>query len=163
MNLADNERALRDFVAVRDVPCPNCGYNLRGLTSGACPECRYVPRLELARMDRPIGRQIRMLLALAAIGCARGLAGIIEFGVNIWQGRIPLQPNGYIAVTVVWLVMYAWLFFLCGIGFIQVARTRDTDQSRYAVDRLVFWLLLYLLVSMALALFVLTARFAGLL
>jgi hypothetical protein len=30
---------LADFLADRDEPCPSCGYNLRGLTQAACPEC----------------------------------------------------------------------------------------------------------------------------
>lgn len=31
--------ALRAYLADRDVPCPACGYNLRGITTAACPEC----------------------------------------------------------------------------------------------------------------------------
>ena len=27
------------FLAGRDIPCPACGYNLRGVTQEACPEC----------------------------------------------------------------------------------------------------------------------------
>jgi hypothetical protein len=30
---------LRAYLADRDVPCPVCGYNLRGLNSTDCPEC----------------------------------------------------------------------------------------------------------------------------
>src|SRR4051812_17017234 len=43
--------ALEIYLASRDIPCPKCGYNLRGLTSSTCPECRY--RLEF--MLRPRG------------------------------------------------------------------------------------------------------------
>lgn len=32
-------RRLRTLLAERDVPCPKCGFNLRGITCGACPEC----------------------------------------------------------------------------------------------------------------------------
>lgn len=32
-------RRLRTLLADRDVPCPKCGFNLRGITCGACPEC----------------------------------------------------------------------------------------------------------------------------
>lgn len=31
--------SLRLYLASRDVPCPRCGYNLRGSTSSSCPEC----------------------------------------------------------------------------------------------------------------------------
>lgn len=27
------------FIAAHDFPCPGCGYNLRGLSTGVCPEC----------------------------------------------------------------------------------------------------------------------------
>jgi hypothetical protein len=42
---------LEAFLAGRDIPCPKCGYNLRGLRLARCPECRYP--LEL--MLRPRG------------------------------------------------------------------------------------------------------------
>jgi hypothetical protein len=35
----DSDDALRLHLSRRDVPCPACGYNLRGLTSGRCAEC----------------------------------------------------------------------------------------------------------------------------
>jgi predicted amidophosphoribosyltransferase len=38
--LAEEEaRLLREFLAERDVLCPRCGYNLRGLDKPYCPEC----------------------------------------------------------------------------------------------------------------------------
>ncbi len=30
---------LRSYLADRDAPCPNCGYNLRGVEQSSCPEC----------------------------------------------------------------------------------------------------------------------------
>ncbi|MEM8758677.1 MAG: hypothetical protein AAGF47_12970 [Planctomycetota bacterium] len=37
---ADHEAAeLRAYLAERDVPCPGCGYNLRGVRETVCPEC----------------------------------------------------------------------------------------------------------------------------
>jgi hypothetical protein len=33
------EVVLIDFLRIRDVPCPLCGYNLRGLQQPRCPEC----------------------------------------------------------------------------------------------------------------------------
>ena len=33
------EQDLIDVVAIRDVPCPTCQYNLRGIRRGYCPEC----------------------------------------------------------------------------------------------------------------------------
>lgn len=36
----DRDAAMRvEFLRERDVPCPSCGYNLRGCAEGKCPEC----------------------------------------------------------------------------------------------------------------------------
>lgn len=36
---ASQQSLLRRFLADRDVPCPHCEYNLRGLETDRCPEC----------------------------------------------------------------------------------------------------------------------------
>jgi hypothetical protein len=43
---------LRGFLEERNLPCPACGYSLRGCTSSKCPECGTA--LELALRARPI-------------------------------------------------------------------------------------------------------------
>jgi hypothetical protein len=35
----DNNDAIATWLADRDVPCPECGYNLRSSTGNMCPEC----------------------------------------------------------------------------------------------------------------------------
>lgn len=37
--MATERDDLREYLAERDVACPGCGYNLRGLTQTNCPEC----------------------------------------------------------------------------------------------------------------------------
>lgn len=39
---------LRAYLAERDVACPGCGYNLRGLVSNRCPECHQRVALGVA-------------------------------------------------------------------------------------------------------------------
>lgn len=44
---------LSRYLADRDVRCPGCGYNLRGLEEGTCPECGFGVNLEALReLDR---------------------------------------------------------------------------------------------------------------
>ena len=38
---------LSHFLAENDVPCPHCGYNLRGLTASVCPECKHDLQLKI--------------------------------------------------------------------------------------------------------------------
>ncbi len=40
--IVPSERTLVEFLASNDADCPNCGYNLRGVKSGTCPECAHV-------------------------------------------------------------------------------------------------------------------------
>lgn len=54
---------LRAFLADRDVECPRCRYNLRGLTTSICPECRTWISLGLQAREPALG-----LLLFAAAG-----------------------------------------------------------------------------------------------
>jgi hypothetical protein len=62
----DDERALVGFLRQRDVACPLCEYNLRGLTSARCPECGRELRLSVG-LTEPFMRAW-ILLAAAAFG-----------------------------------------------------------------------------------------------
>ncbi len=46
---------LRAFLADRDVPCPGCGYNLRGLPSDRCPECNQPLVLRVGLAEPRLG------------------------------------------------------------------------------------------------------------
>ncbi|MEM9415874.1 MAG: hypothetical protein AAGA29_10415 [Planctomycetota bacterium] len=62
----DETRALLDYVAQREVGCPRCGYNLRGLTQPNCPECGNGLKLTVGSIS-PINRAwLTMLAALIA-------------------------------------------------------------------------------------------------
>ncbi len=46
---AEPDGALREYLATRDVPCPSCGYNLRGVPASTCPECAMPLDLEIVK------------------------------------------------------------------------------------------------------------------
>lgn len=50
---ASEAELLREYLASRDVPCVRCGYNLRGLTSGRCPECDLPVTLVIGSREPP--------------------------------------------------------------------------------------------------------------
>jgi hypothetical protein len=58
---------LVSFLRDRDVACPGCGYNLRGLTNDLCPECRQQLVLHVGLSEPRIG-----LWLAAMIGAACG-------------------------------------------------------------------------------------------
>jgi hypothetical protein len=45
------ERALRDVLYDRKLPCPHCRYDLRGLVGAICPECGHNVELHLRVAD----------------------------------------------------------------------------------------------------------------
>lgn len=72
---------LRVFLPERDVACPNCGYNLKGLAGSTCPECSQ--RLVLSvSLEHPISRAwLACILPMWVSGGAFGLGGLIVWGV----------------------------------------------------------------------------------
>lgn len=58
--------SLRSFLAEQDAPCPSCGYNLRGLTGGFCPECHEALELRVGLVHRKLGAFVTALVGLAA-------------------------------------------------------------------------------------------------
>ncbi|MCC6675690.1 MAG: hypothetical protein IT436_00975 [Phycisphaerales bacterium] len=54
---------LQVYLASRDVGCPHCHYNLRGVTAPACPECGRAIELQLAGVRRYWVPPIFMFLA----------------------------------------------------------------------------------------------------
>ena len=73
-------RALEVFVAERDVPCPGCGYNLRGLEGSRCPECGLEVRLGVQLEEPAMGS---LMVTLAALFSVVGSSGAIVLGV-VW-------------------------------------------------------------------------------
>ncbi|MEX2218944.1 MAG: hypothetical protein WD749_09310 [Phycisphaerales bacterium] len=50
----DRAAALREHVSARDVPCPQCGYNLRGAADNRCPECGSLLRVIVVTTRSPV-------------------------------------------------------------------------------------------------------------
>ena len=62
------------FLEKRELPCPRCGYNLRGLTSSRCPECGDELALQVGLVEPRMGAYITLLAA-----CCVGLGGSALF------------------------------------------------------------------------------------
>ena len=75
---------LRAYLAERDTPCPGCGYNLRGLTGGVCPECALGLRLQVGLAEPRLGSWIAGLVGAA---CGVGFNGLLLLYVAIMLAR----------------------------------------------------------------------------
>jgi len=72
---AQDAQLLSAYLAERDVPCPRCGYNLRALTSGRCPECGDEFQLQVGLVEPRLGAYVALLVA-----CCFGCGGSTLFG-----------------------------------------------------------------------------------
>jgi hypothetical protein len=63
---AGEDDVLFIFLAGRDVACPLCRYNLRGLASPRCPECGRELCLTIGLVEPRIGAWITCTVACAA-------------------------------------------------------------------------------------------------
>lgn len=62
----DEAALLRTFLAGRDAPCPQCGYNLRDLLGERCPECGEQLVLRVKLVEPKLAAPIAGLIGLAA-------------------------------------------------------------------------------------------------
>ncbi len=73
---------LTQFLAEQDVPCPACGYSLRGLKGAACPECAQPLVLRVALAEPSSWRYVAAMVALAV---GMGFSGPVSILVS-WMG-----------------------------------------------------------------------------
>ena len=85
----DDADALRDYLAARDAACPNCGYNLRGLASPACPECNQGLSLGVHLAEPALGTYVATLAAAFATGGAGALSTAVFLALSWHFGSYP--------------------------------------------------------------------------
>ncbi len=129
---------LRAFLGTRDVPCPGCGYNLRGLTGGTCPECRQDLDLRVGLRD---GAVAGLVAALSTLFAVAGI-GAITLGVVVLvlfrNGR--RWPRGEEALMLVWIPLGALV--VCGTaGWLLAGRRGRRYHARLGAPgkRVVTW------------------------
>lgn len=83
LDTTDDTAALAAFLAQRDITCPNCHYNLRGLQSDQCPECGLGLALQVDLVEPKMAGFIVGLIGLTALVF---LAFSIEFLLLLEDG-----------------------------------------------------------------------------
>lgn len=153
-NTARQRGKLREFLATRDIKCPQCSYNLRGLHTSSCPECRLDVRtdgrrlLAGARFDLGfrLGHFVWTLLgAVMVIG--------IPLAAAVWKGRIlssfrdPLVINWH-PVVLPGLVAAALGFILLNAASHFIRRERFVGGTIIAAASLATtfaWLFIFII------------------
>ncbi|MFO0835357.1 MAG: hypothetical protein U0638_10320 [Phycisphaerales bacterium] len=113
--------SLRAYLAERDVACPSCGYNLRGLQSPACPECNQALKLQVGLVEPRLGQFLTGL-----IGLTMGFG--FCFIVGLWG--LVKAPRATILVPlaagVLVLTPSLWLWIRARAGFRRASDTART-------------------------------------
>lgn len=97
------------FLADRDVACPTCGYNLRNLQSGRCPECSL--ELKLEELSAPRGNPWKaapglVCMLIAVVGCVITATRRMALGFS-WHTTLCLCVAALV-FTVIPLSLQAW-------------------------------------------------------
>lgn len=109
---------LKQFLANHDAGCPVCGYNLRGLQTGACPECSKRIELCVRAPDSHLNMYVATLVASAVTFGFTGLVGGVCAYFSIREG---LPPGG--EAIFVWTI---WGFaIVSGVTLILLAGGRS--------------------------------------
>lgn len=87
------DSGLREYLAERDVLCPFCGYNLRGLQDAVCPECGRFLRITLT--DTPRRKEDPPWLAAASHPL--GILAACTLGFGLARG-----PGAAASVLLFW-------------------------------------------------------------
>ncbi|MCZ6735300.1 MAG: hypothetical protein O7C65_05870 [Planctomycetota bacterium] len=100
------EEVLRVFLTDRDVPCPVCRYNLRGLGSTTCPECGVRLDLRVGSIDLKLGP---WLLCVLAVAIPMGFTGILAIIASIGAQRSAFWGlEDWIALGGLWAMTLAY-------------------------------------------------------
>ena len=92
---------LTAYLAGRDEPCPACGYNLRDLTGGRCPECGDAVALRLGLAEPRLGTLVAGLIGLSAGAGLSGLLVVYLFIVSVFRDRMGSMEVSFLVVTLV--------------------------------------------------------------
>jgi hypothetical protein len=80
---------LRAYLAERDEPCPNCGYNLRGLGSERCPECDQRLVLSVQVAEPRMGMLLAGVVGLMAMGAPGAAVAALTLTLSVWHQDWP--------------------------------------------------------------------------
>lgn len=102
---------LIEFLRDRDVACPLCGYNLRGLYSDRCPECGRGVRLSVLLVEPYLCLWVSIAVGL---GASAGIG--VFFAVILSQEGWPPSPLIWVRVSLAYFLASIPLFVAVLLG-----------------------------------------------
>jgi len=92
---------LRRFLAGRNVPCPRCGYDLRDLTSGRCPECGDEVELHVGLVEPRMGAYI---VTFGALCLGFGASSLLGVFLLVWTSASVWRSPFGVVVAIEWVL-----------------------------------------------------------
>ncbi len=122
-----DDELLVTFLSERDFMCPRCGYNLRNITSGACPECGDLVTLGVVLADPKIGPYLVLLLAAGT-----GFGGSLGIGLlALSAGAFPHWLGEFSGQLLLVMLLLFGLELGCIIRYrLRIRRWEDGRQLR---------------------------------
>jgi hypothetical protein len=91
---------LIDWLRDRDVPCPLCSYNLRGLMTPRCPECGQPLQLTVSLAEP----YLKAWITTAAAACIGAGGGLFLLCIVIGEKRWPRELSAVCQLSLVMFV-----------------------------------------------------------
>ena len=82
-----------------EIPCPQCDYNLRGLSGGRCPSCGWTIDYELLLAqvgERPDARRFGVAISALAVG----IGALVAFGSLAVRGRRLNLNDAFVVLSI---------------------------------------------------------------
>lgn len=133
--------SLRSFLADRDVPCPRCDYNLRGLIGSLCPECSGTVELAINAPNAELARYRRLVTAIFTVAAACQAISLIVTIIRWipYLGSRTGMPSGYwwysLASSALSTLVQIVVLSILGAAIVRLRRYRATAVGGEAVRR----------------------------
>jgi hypothetical protein len=136
-----------------DLPCANCGYNLRGLSiRELCPECGMAVRATILAVVDPRAGELKPVAAPRVVSAALVVwpAAALLAALCVWvlRGADVAEALAGVRVDVTWLGrLSVWLLLVSGVASVALVRpihgVRARDTVRAALGVVAFGALIW--------------------
>lgn len=123
---ATDAELLLAFVAERDMCCPLCGYNIRGLTAPRCPECGKALVLTVGLAEPALGMWLATLIPL----CLSAGLGIVIVGISLPRGDWPWSDSDNPVLHASAVFFIAAIPLACALLASRVAFARLSENTQ---------------------------------
>ena len=128
-DMPSHAELLKAYLADRDVPCPGCGYSLKGCVADKCPECGHKPSLAIHHTFWTVRRVVLLRTSL----CIFAIAYLLSSAD--WAYTLSFRA-GFTGMG--WYVISGWILAIgggtiasmfCFWAFWQTRRARRSHTS----------------------------------